>query len=166
MRQECQQLFSLYLFAYSLKFLRFLRRKIAMTIFLFLKQIHLTNCWFLWIFSLTQIKYKFFFYSYKWYQAYIQTNIALLFWIHLCVFFFWRRCWRCLLAFTCVTRPLVKCSVSILHASFSPHSLHVWVCLTAVLVPSWDGIVFFTLSGRMLCCGFRRKTVLITHWCF
>lgn len=87
MRQECQQLFSLYLFAYSLKFLRFLRRKITMTTFLFLKQIHLTNCWFLWIFSLTQIKYKFLFYSYKWYQAYIQTNIALLFWIHLCVFF-------------------------------------------------------------------------------
>jgi len=30
---------------------------------------------------------------------------------------------------------------------------------------SWDGIVFFRVSDMMLCFGFRRKTMLITHWC-
>ena len=30
---------------------------------------------------------------------------------------------------------------------------------------SWDRIVSFRVSGRMLCFGSRRKTILITHQC-
>lgn len=48
------------------------------------------------------------------------------------------------------------------HVADSVRKLQVEGLLTCVLVSAGTEVILFIVSGRMLCCGFRRKTELIT----